>query len=167
MTEQRKEYMKKWREDNKERLKKYKSEYDKIYYENNQDKRIEYARKYRKENGKKRYEYYKNRYEKDIEFRLLRNMRQRLYIATKKGKNNHTNELIGCSIEELRNHLENKFQEGMNWSNYGKWHIDHIRPCASFDLTDLEQQKECFHYSNLQPLWALDNVRKRDKYEQT
>ena len=65
-----------------------------------------------------------------------------------------------CSTDELNKHLESLFQQGMSWDNYGEWHIDHIRPCASFDLTDFEQQKQCFHYSNLQPLWAADNFAK-------
>lgn len=72
------------------------------------------------------------------------------------------NELIGCSPDELKKHLENQFQPGMTWDNHGLygWHIDHIRPCASFDLTDPEQQKQCSHYTNLQPLWAQDNLDK-------
>ncbi len=53
----------------------------------------------------------------------------------------------------------------MTWDNYGEWHIDHIKPCALFDFTKEEQQRECFHYTNLQPLWAKDNMRKSDKYE--
>ena len=85
---------------------------------------------------------------------------------TTKGRlNDSTKELIGCSLEELKIHLENQFTKGMNWKNYGRngWHIDHILPCASFDLTDLEQRKKCFHYTNLQPLWEIDNIRKSDK----
>jgi hypothetical protein len=72
-------------------------------------------------------------------------------------------ELIGCTKDELRTYLEGLFLEGMTWENYGKrggWQIDHIKPCASFDLTNQDQQKECFHYSNLQPLWADDNLKK-------
>ncbi len=57
-------------------------------------------------------------------------------------------------------HIESKFVDGMSWENRSQWHIDHIRPCANFDLTDIEQQKICFHWSNLQPLWAKDNLRK-------
>lgn len=73
-------------------------------------------------------------------------------------------ELIGCSIEQLLEHLESQFQDGMTWDNYGEWHIDHIKPCAMFDFTKEEDQRECFHYTNLQPLWAEDNLRKSDKY---
>jgi hypothetical protein len=76
-----------------------------------------------------------------------------------------TLKLLGCSIEECWIHLESKFQPGMTRDNYGKWHVDHIRPCSSFDLTDPEQQKICFHYTNLQPLWAIDNIKKGAKYD--
>lgn len=69
-----------------------------------------------------------------------------------------TIKLIGCSIEQLKQHLEKQFKLGMSWFNYGKWHVDHIKPCASFDLTDIEQQKQCFNYTNLQPLWAEENL---------
>jgi len=71
-----------------------------------------------------------------------------------------TMEILGCSLSFLKDYLESKFQSGMTWENYGKWHIDHIRPCASFDLSDPKQQRICFHYTNLQPLWAEDNVKK-------
>ena len=79
----------------------------------------------------------------------------------------HFSELTGCTGQQLVAHLEAQFLPGMTWANYAidGWHIDHIRPCASFDLTDPEQQKECFHFSNLQPLWAEDNIRKSDKWE--
>ena len=78
----------------------------------------------------------------------------------------HTMEYIGCSIEDLRTHLENKFSEGMTWENQGEWHIDHIRPCASFDLDIEEERLACFHFTNLQPLWGPDNLSKSDKYDE-
>ena len=58
-----------------------------------------------------------------------------------------------------------KFVDGMSWDNYGEWEIDHIRPCASFDLTDVGEQLKCFHYTNLQPLWMIDNIIKKDKWD--
>ena len=64
----------------------------------------------------------------------------------------------------LQCYLEGKFTEGMTWENHGKWHIDHIKPCCSFNLEDEEEQKKCFHYTNLQPLWATDNLVKSGKY---
>ena len=82
-------------------------------------------------------------------------------------KSARTLELLGASIEEVRAHLEAQFKLGMTWSNWSPegWHVDHIKPCASFDLTDPEQQKACFHYSNLQPLWAKDNLSKNDRLD--
>ena len=75
--------------------------------------------------------------------------------------------LIGCSFPELRQYLEKQFKEGMSWGNYGinGWHIDHLRPCASFDLSKPEEQQKCFHYTNLQPMWASENFSKSDKYD--
>ena len=67
------------------------------------------------------------------------------------------------SWKDLKKHLENQFVEGMSWDNYGEWQIDHIVPCASFDLSDPNQQRICFNFRNLQPLWAKDNQRKQDK----
>lgn len=107
--------------------------------------------------------YVRSRRQSDMSFRLVSNLRRRLWreIAQRKTrKSARTKELIGCDLAALRSHLEAKFLPGMAWSNYGEWHIDHIRPCASFDLTDPEQQKACFHYMNLQPLWARENQSK-------
>ena len=74
-------------------------------------------------------------------------------------------DLTGCTVAELRQYLEAQFTDGMSWENRSEWHIDHVRPCASFDLTDPEQQRECFHYTNLQPLWAADNLSKSDTWQ--
>ena len=71
--------------------------------------------------------------------------------------------LLGCSSEFLRQHLERQFKPGMSWENHGQWHLDHIKPCASFDLSKPEQQRICFNYKNLQPLWAIDNMKKGAK----
>jgi len=71
--------------------------------------------------------------------------------------------LIGCSALELRRHIETLWLDGMSWDNYGLhgWHVDHIIPCAVFELADPVEQKQCFHHTNLQPLWAEDNLAKR------
>lgn len=80
-------------------------------------------------------------------------------------KSDTTIKLLGCSYAEFIPHFEKQFKPGMTWENRGLlgWHIDHIRPCANFDLTDPEQQRICFHFTNLQPLWAADNLRKGTK----
>ena len=72
---------------------------------------------------------------------------------------------VGCTSEKLRKHLEEQFENGMTWENIGKWHIDHIKPCAKFDLNLEEEKHKCFHYTNLQPLWAVDNLKKSDTYD--
>ncbi len=72
---------------------------------------------------------------------------------------------LGCTIEQLKFYLESKFTDGMNWGNQGMWHIDHCRPLSSFDLTDPEEYAKACHYTNLQPLWAKDNLEKGAKYE--
>jgi hypothetical protein len=93
-------------------------------------------------------------------------MRSRIAnVLTGRTKAASTTTLLGCSWGEFRAHLEAKFRPGMTWENYGPvWHVDHIRPCASFDLLDLAQQRACFHYTNLQPLFALENLTKGDRY---
>ena len=136
----------------------------KKYYEANKEKLLAYGKKYRKEHPDKLNQYYKNRRVTDIEFQLKCNLRQRLRSALKgKSKSAHTMELLGCTIEELKKHLQKSFKEGMNFENYGEWHIDHIIPCDAFDLSNQVQQKKCFNYKNLQPLWAEDNLKKSNK----
>lgn len=96
-------------------------------------------------------------------------LRTRLYqVIGGYAKCETTLKLVGCSMEFLRGWLESRFRGGMSWENYGYrgWHIDHIKPCASFDLSVDEQQKLCFHYTNLQPLWASENLKKGSKYGQ-
>ena len=100
---------------------------------------------------------------------VMRSLRGKIYSSVRFGygkKLKHAKELIGCSKEELVKHLESKFDSKMSWDNYGRtgWHIDHIKPCACFDLTDIDQQKKCFNYTNLQPLWASDNCSKSAYY---
>lgn len=91
-------------------------------------------------------------------------LRNRLYQATRNDqKAGSAVRDLGCSIDYLKQHLELQFQEGMTWENYGLWHIDHKKPLASFDLTDREQFLEACHYTNLQPLWAIENLSKGSK----
>ena len=115
-------------------------------------------------------QYSNNRRKTDLNFKLLGCLRARLgLILRNKNKSKSTLKLLGCSIDFLKKHLESKFQLGMSWSNYGRgwngngmkrWHIDHIRPCYSFDLSKVSEQAKCFHYTNLQPLWAKENLSK-------
>jgi len=113
--------------------------------------------------------YEEARYKEDPLYRMKKVLRARARKALKGTvRSVSTLELLGCTTEHLRAHLEAQFKSGMSWENYGPkgWHVDHIRPCASFDLTDLVQQRRCFHFTNLQPLWAEDNFRKGANYAQ-
>ena len=106
----------------------------------------------------------------DVQFNFAWKLRMRIRDAIKRQfteKAKGAKELLGCSFDEFVKHFEDKFTEGMAWGEFmkGKIHIDHIRPCASFDLTKPEQQKKCFHFTNLQPLWAADNIRKGKKLQ--
>jgi len=137
-------YLKKWRKDNDKQSKKHR-EWMRIWY---------------KKNGK---EIRKKRFSK-LHERIAAMLRSRINQAlrTKAKKSAHTIELVGTTIVHLKEHLENQFKPGMTWENHGfrGWHCDHIRPLASFDLIKPEEQKKAFHYTNLQPLWAKDNLRK-------
>jgi hypothetical protein len=109
--------------------------------------------------------YERERLNHDILFLLKKQLRRRLTEAVKNNqKSGSAIKDLGCSIEEFKRYLESKFQPGMTWDNYGEWHIDHIRPLSSFDLSDPEQLKIACHYTNLQPLWAKDNLSKGNKY---
>lgn len=96
-----------------------------------------------------------------LQFRIRRNLCNRIKAVVTRGhKSDSTLRLLGCDLPFFLKWLESKFKPGMTWDNYGEWHIDHETPCAAFDLTDPVQQSNCFHYSNLQPLWAEENRRK-------
>jgi hypothetical protein len=105
--------------------------------------------------------YKKHKKATDVNYRMRVNLSKRLYYALDRTNKKSASiiELLGCDIVFLRNHLESKFLPTMTWDNYGTlWHIDHILPCVSFDLSCPEQQNKCFHYSNLQPLFAITTI---------
>ena len=165
MKRDRKEYYKEYNLKNKEHRKKWHQEY---YLKN-----IEHIKEYRLKNKERIKEWFlknkqhtrdyaRNKYKTDINFKLRHNISQRIRHGLKgiEHKSAHTRELLGCTIDELWTHLESKFKPWMTRENHGLWHIDHIRACAKFDLSDPAQQRGCFHYSNLQPLWAHENFSK-------
>ena len=99
---------------------------------------------------------------------LISNMRARMSMALKREyKSESTIELLGCNMEHFLQYLQKQFDDNMTFENYGDyWHLDHIKPCASFDLKNQEQQKKCFHYTNLQPLEGKENMSKGSKYDE-
>ena len=158
---QRKEYLLK----NPEKREKLRERKRKHYWDN-----LEYytekSKKYKQQNKEIRNKKLSIRLKNDDEYRLRCNLKARIISALKgKGKSARTMKLIGCNLSQLKEHLASKFKKGMTWKNhsYKGWHIDHIIPCASFDLTCPVQQLACFNYNNLQPLWASDNMRKGAK----
>lgn len=125
---------------------------NKAWYERNKDKK-----------KTKTTAYHKTRPLIDERFRLARNLRKRLRSALKDNfKTGSAVEDLGCSIEDFKIYLESKFKDGMSWDNYGRegWHIDHIEPLSKFDLTNQQELKRACHYTNLQPMWWKDNLRK-------
>ena len=155
-----------WREANKEKSKSY----NKVYRESNRDEVLLYKKTYRETNKDKVrlqkkawHEANKERLRVDMQYKLKRRLRSRLHHALNGNyKNGSAVKDLGCTVDELKLYLESKFQPGMTWDNWGQygWHVDHIRPLASFDLTDRRQLLEACHYTNLQPLWATDNLSK-------
>lgn len=122
---------------------------------------------YTKKQTKFKVEWTKRRCATDPSFKMLKNYRKRVWDAMKGiVKSARSQELLGASADFVRGYIESQFTDGMTWDNYGYngWHVDHIKPCSSFDLNDPVQQRECFHYTNLQPLWAADNFKKSDAF---
>ena len=119
---------------------------------------------------KKAAEWMRKKLSSDPAFAILHRLRARTSMAIREIKTAkklcNTMQLVGCTTDELMLHLQSQFKPGMAWNNRHLWHIDHIRPCASFDLLDAEQQRQCFHYTNLQPLWAMENLSKGSKQMQ-
>lgn len=176
-----KKYQKKRYQENKESFKISSKKWEKA----NPDKVLERSRRFYKNNKQKLRKsnlerYHKNKekinkyhtaytnkkYNEDINYKLQHNLRTRLNSALKNNsKKGKTISYLGCSIEELKKHLESQFIEGMSWENWSRdgWHIDHIMPLSSFDLSKEEEIKKACHYTNLQPLWARQNLQKNNK----
>lgn len=130
-----------------------KQAYDTVYRQQQKDRIAAYKK-----------EWEAKRLTTDPAFKVLRNLRRRLsHVLFGYSKAAPTMDMLGCSRADLVLHLESQFLEGMTWSNYGigGWHIDHIVPCCLFDLSCNEEQRRCFHFTNLRPLWEKDNVSRK------
>lgn len=135
----------------------------------NSEKRKQYSKHWKLNNPEKIKQYEKEKRKKDLNYRIIGNLRCRINIALKGySKSVHTEKLLGCTILKFRQHLESQFIEGMSWDNYGRkegqWSIDHKIPLSSFKhLDDPEEQKQACNYKNCQPLWHIDNIRKGNR----
>ena len=174
----KREYHKQWYLKNKQHKKEYDIKYRKEIYNKIRRERRENDPEYRskcniscklsqQKPGKKqkRNEYLKNKLKTDFNYKLIHTIRVRIKdVLRGHSKSDLTINMLGCTINELWKHLQSTFKPGMSKENHGKWHVDHIIPCASFDLSKPEEQAKCFHYSNLQALWAHENLSKGAKY---
>jgi hypothetical protein len=150
-----KDRKKQWRAENPER----EAENRQKYVEENRDKVNEYHRKWGSEKRKTDIQY-------KLKLNVSRRIRYELNTLLKGKKTKRTYEYLGCSIDELKTYLESKFVDDMSWENYGSlWHIDHIIPCAAWNLQDEFENACCWNYRNLQPLLSHLNQIKRDKYD--
>jgi len=131
------------------------------HYRKNKNRYSEWGKQFRRNNPS----YQSERAAKDLNYRITLRLRERLRAALRRSqKSDATMNLLGCTIESFKLYLESKFEQGMSWENYGRgegtWQIDHIMPCAIFDLTDPYHQRRCFHFSNMQPMWTHINQSK-------
>lgn len=163
---------------NKERINKQSKQYYTLNREELLEKQTQYGKdnpevrrkataKYLKNNPEYYNSYRKQRYNNDPQFKLRIILGNRLNEVLKKNKTYKTSNIItllGCSLNKVKEYLEKQFTINMSWENHGiYWEVDHILPCDSFNLSDTEQQKQCFHYTNLQPLTKIDNRIKSNK----
>lgn len=158
------ETVKAWRKVNREKV----NQQNREYYTRKKAGIKRKSRQTHEERQARKNAYEKKRRKEDPNYKLRLILRTRLRDALKRNtKSASTLKLLGTTVEHLQQHLEAQFLPGMNWQNHGlgkdKWQVDHIMPCASFDFTQEDQQQQCFHWTNLQPLWDPDNNAKRDK----
>jgi hypothetical protein len=159
---------KKYREKNKEKL----SKKHKDWYENNKEKWNEYIKEYREKNRDKikqlKRNYEKTRKTNDPLYKLISNFRTAIYQVLKENrvdKNQSYFDVLQYTPDQLINHLEKQFTEGITWENYGEWHVDHKLPISSFNIQKMGDSEfmKCWSLENLQPMWGEENIRKSNK----
>lgn len=154
-----------WYDNNLERA----TEYRRDRFQTNKDQIYEYRKEYNERNHEKiktyMNTYMQNRYHTNINYKVKSICNKRIRDCVR-NKSKKTVEYIGCDIDFLKEWLEYQFVEGMTWDNMGiEWHIDHVRPCSSFDFSNDTDISECYHWTNLQPLFARDNISKSNKVD--
>jgi hypothetical protein len=161
-----------WKKNNREYMRQYNKQYRAEHKRAIQKQRSWYTKTHKNE----RRTYRKNQLKFNIAYKLGECLRKRLWDALnrnlKNGKKQKTVSAVkdlGCSISQFKKYIEKRFKPGMNWNNYGfgnnKWHIDHIRPLSSFNLSNLVEAKQAIHYTKLQPLWQTENLHKHNFWE--
>jgi hypothetical protein len=169
--EKRKQYDKQYKQDHKEEIK----QYHRQYYQDHKEERKQYDKQYNQDHREEKKQYdrqYENKkYKTDTTFRLRRIISKAIRKSIKRNKNGyHWGDLVGYTLDDLKQHLEKQFKDGMSWDNYGNWHIDHVIPQSWFKFKSYDDPefKLCWCLGNLQPLWAKENISKNgnlvDKY---
>jgi hypothetical protein len=139
----------------------YNREAQRRYKQKNKRKIAELKQNWVAANRSKYNQYFVDRRNRDVNFKIAHTLRRRLTSFVKNGSSVDN---LGCSLLELKQYLESKFQPGMTWENHGEWHIDHIKLLSKFNLSEKEQLKQACHYTNLQPLWAKENLEKANTW---
>lgn len=163
-------YQKKWRQLNKQKTVEIRK---RSYYKNHKKRLADRRKQYRKNKtreNKYRVKLAMDKYHSNPIDWIKMNLRSRLLRVLNTGtkklrKISRSLQLFGADIPVIKNYIEKQFKTGMNWDNRGKWHIDHKKPISSFDLSNPKEQEKAFHYTNLQPLWAIENLKKGSKYK--
>lgn len=161
----------KWRDENRDKVRaknrkyyvenlEYRKEYDRNYRIKNSERIKQWNREWRRKTG-----YERKKRKNDKHYRVKSNISRRLRALIKQKKGN-TMKYVGCNTQKLLCHIEQQFTENMTWRQYHLLHLDHRVPCKAFDLSDPLEQRVCFWYKNLQPLWAKDNMSKGSKYKE-
>lgn len=137
----------------------------KMWYDKNKNEVKEYSQNYYRQNAAHLItpatKNYTRRHKEDSGYKLACDLRSRLRSAIKGGFRAGSAVVeLGCSVEFFKEYIEEKFSSEMSWGNYGKWHLDHIIPLASFDLSNRKQFVKATHYTNYQPLWTKENLKK-------
>jgi len=167
--EERKQYHRQYKQDHREE----KKQYDKQYNQDHKEERKQYNRQYKQDHREEKKQYrrqYENKkYKTDTTFRLRSIISKAIWKSIKRNKNGyHWEDLVGYTLDDLKQHLEKQFKDGMSWDNYGYdgWHIDHKKPVSWFNFTSYEDEefKQCWALENLQPKWAEDNMVKGNRY---
>jgi hypothetical protein len=170
--EERKQYHRQYYQDHREENKQYYQDHreeKKQHYQDHKEEKKQYRRQYSQAHKEERRQYDNKKYKTDTTFRLRRIISRVISKSIKNNKNGyHWEDLVGYTLDDLKQHLEKQFRDGMSWDNYGYdgWHVDHKKPVSWFNFTSYEDEefKQCWALENLQPKWAEDNMVKGNRY---
>lgn len=151
--------LKDWKKANRDRV----SEYNKQYYLENKERENQRSRQWKRNNRDKINENRRRRLREDPVYRMEKTMRDFLTRCLRQPKSKRSQEVLGYTAKELKDHIESQFSKGMSWENHGEWHIDHIVPVSTHIKNGQEDPQVINALTNLMPIWAKDNFSKSDQ----